>query len=142
MGNYCTIMFYHIVIRLTLNIFLKTLHILQKDTEFGSQNFGYQIWFCTRLFSDILIKIHAFSFKKIHLKLLFWKMVAFCLGLNVLKLKKNRLMKPSNSDHVGWSLENHLMPTYQATNLIHFSLHLLLWSGVCLCNTFLKLQLS
>ena len=30
-------------------MFLKTLHILQKDTKVGSQKFGYQIWFCTRL---------------------------------------------------------------------------------------------
>ena len=50
MGNHCTIMLYHINIRLILNIFLKTLHILQRrHYKFGSQNFGYQIWFCTRL---------------------------------------------------------------------------------------------
>ena len=40
MGNHCIIMFYHIIIRLILNIFLKTLHVLQKS---------HQIWFCTRL---------------------------------------------------------------------------------------------
>ena len=41
---------YHIIIRGSLNIFLKTLYILQKDTKVGSQNFGCQTWFCTRLF--------------------------------------------------------------------------------------------
>ena len=25
----------------------------KKDTKVGSQNFGYQIWFCTRLISDL-----------------------------------------------------------------------------------------
>ena len=48
-GNPSTTILYPIIIRGTLNIFLKTLHILQKDTKVGSQNFGYQIWFCTRL---------------------------------------------------------------------------------------------
>ena len=53
MGDHCTIMFYHInIIVILQNIFLTTLHILQKKpTKFGSQNFGYQIWFCTRLHS-------------------------------------------------------------------------------------------
>ena len=32
-----------------LNIFFKKIYISQKTTKFGSQNFGYQIWFCTRL---------------------------------------------------------------------------------------------
>ena len=33
-----------------MNIFLKTLHIFKKkDTKIGSQNFGNQILFCTRL---------------------------------------------------------------------------------------------
>ena len=35
-------------------------------------------------FSEILIEIHTFSFKKIHLKMLFGKWQPFCLGLNVL----------------------------------------------------------
>ena len=35
-------------------------------------------------FSEILIKIHTFSFKKMHLKLLFAKWQPFCLGLNEL----------------------------------------------------------
>ena len=35
-------------------------------------------------FSEILIGIQTFSFKKIHLKMLFVKQRPFCLGLNVL----------------------------------------------------------
>ena len=54
MGNYWTIIFCHIVIRLILNIFLNHYYIYnKKDTKFGSQNFGYQIWFCTRLLTDM-----------------------------------------------------------------------------------------
>ena len=34
--------------------------------------------------SEILIEIHAFLFKKIHLKMSSWKWRPFCLGLNVL----------------------------------------------------------
>ena len=49
MSNHWTIIFCHII-RLILNIFSKTLFIYtKKDTKFDSQNFGYQIWFCTRL---------------------------------------------------------------------------------------------
>ena len=36
-------------------------------------------------FSEILIEIHTFSFKKIHLKMSSGKWWPFCLGLNVLK---------------------------------------------------------
>ena len=36
-------------------------------------------------FSEMLIEIHTFSFKKIHLKMLSGKMQPFCLSLNVLK---------------------------------------------------------
>ena len=35
-------------------------------------------------FSEILIEIYTFSFKKIHLKMLYGKWWPFCLGLNVL----------------------------------------------------------
>ena len=52
MGNHGAIIFYYIIIRLILNIFFKTLYIWQKNTKIGSKNFGYQIWFCTRLLSD------------------------------------------------------------------------------------------
>ena len=37
-------------------------------------------------FSEMLIEIHTFSFKKIHLKMSSGKWRPFCLGLNVLKL--------------------------------------------------------
>ena len=37
-------------------------------------------------FSEILIRIHTFSFKKMHLKMSSAKWRPFCLGLNVLKL--------------------------------------------------------
>ena len=37
-------------------------------------------------FSEILIKIHEFSFKKMHLKIWSGKCWPFCLGLNVLAL--------------------------------------------------------
>ena len=47
MRNHWSVIFYHIIIKLILNIFVKTLHILQKDTKVG--NFGYQLWICTRL---------------------------------------------------------------------------------------------
>ena len=36
-------------------------------------------------FSEILIEIHTFSFKKMHLKMLSGKWRPFCLGLNLLK---------------------------------------------------------
>ena len=38
-------------------------------------------------FSEILIEIHTFSFKKMHLKMLSGKWRPFCLGLNVLTRK-------------------------------------------------------
>ena len=37
-------------------------------------------------FNEILIEIHTFSFKNIHLKMSSGKWRSFCLGLNVLKL--------------------------------------------------------
>ena len=46
-------------------------------------------------FSEILTKIHTFSFKKMHLKILSGKLLPFCLGLNVLiKNWSNRLAHP------------------------------------------------
>ena len=49
MGNHWVMIFYYIIIWLIVNIFFKELYISQKTTKFGCQNFGYQIWFCTRL---------------------------------------------------------------------------------------------
>ena len=45
MENPSTIILYHIIITPTLSIFLKTLHILQKDTKFGSQNLATEFGF-------------------------------------------------------------------------------------------------
>ena len=42
------------------------------------------IWTLGTNFSEILSKIHIFSFKKMHLKTLFVKWCQFCLSLNVL----------------------------------------------------------
>ena len=44
------------------------------------------IWPLGTSFSEILIEIHAFSFKKMHLKMSSGKWRPFCLGLNVLKV--------------------------------------------------------
>ena len=41
------------------------------------------IWPLETNFSEILTEINTFSFKKIHLKNVVWKMAAICLGLNV-----------------------------------------------------------
>ena len=43
------------------------------------------IWPLGTNFSEILIEIHAFSFKKMHLKMSSGKRRPFCLGLNVLR---------------------------------------------------------
>ena len=45
-------------------------------------------------FNDILIEIHIFSLKKIHLKMSSEKWRSFCLGLNVLMLKNVHGLKP------------------------------------------------
>ena len=49
MGNHCIIMFYHILLDPYWTYFWKHYMYYKKATKFGSQNFGYQIWFCTRL---------------------------------------------------------------------------------------------
>ena len=43
-------------------------------------------------FIEMLIEIHTFSFKKIHLKMLSGKWQPFCLGLNVLTMKDNQAL--------------------------------------------------
>ena len=43
------------------------------------------------IFSGILIKIHAFSFKKMHFKMSSGKFWSFCLGLNVLSFFSSRI---------------------------------------------------
>ena len=42
-------------------------------------------------FSEVLIEIYTFSFKKMHLKMSSGKWRPFCLGLNVLQLKWNEI---------------------------------------------------
>ena len=49
------------------------------------------IWPLGANFSEILIEIISFSFKKMHLKMSSGKWRPFCLGLNVLMTKLNRL---------------------------------------------------
>ena len=46
------------------------------------------IWTLETNFSENLIEIHIFSFKKMHLKMSSGKWRPFCLGLNVLKLSE------------------------------------------------------
>ena len=53
-GNPSTTILYHVVITPTLNIFLKITYVTKKDTKVGSQSFGHQVWFCTRLLKDII----------------------------------------------------------------------------------------
>ena len=36
----------------------------KKATKFGSQNFGYQIWFCTRLLNDSPVYLKILNLKK------------------------------------------------------------------------------
>ena len=62
-------------------------------------------------FSEMLIEIHTFSFKKINLKMLSGKWRPFCLGLNVLKkagevshnIKQLNSLKPSDAKKHQWS---------------------------------------
>ena len=67
------------------------------------------IWSLGTNFSEILIKIHSFSFKKMHLKMSSGKWRPFCLGLNVLTPRPPVL--PHVSDKTSyhkklWSLED------------------------------------
>ena len=48
-------------------------------------------------FSEILIEIHTFSFKEMHLKISFAKWRPFCLGLNVLSYNSNTCHMPQNT---------------------------------------------
>ena len=77
-------------------------------------------------FSELLIVIHTFSFKKIHLKLSSAKGQPFCLGLNVLK---NKVMSTGVAEHfmlticrsilqIPWSLIN-LLRVYEVWEKLH-----------------------
>ena len=80
-GKPSTTILYHIIIRGTLNIFLKTLLILQKKTPkyHGSQNFGYQIWFCTRLLCCWLIVVDSILVKDPYFSL----MISFFIKIQI-----------------------------------------------------------
>ena len=52
------------------------------------------IWPLATNFSEILVAIHSFSFKKMHLKMSSGKWRPFCLGLNVLNTIVTNLMTP------------------------------------------------
>ena len=62
-------------------------------------------------FSEILIKIHIFSFKKMYLKMSSGKWQPFCLGLNVFKL----LSVPA------------AIPTYRATQFVTKAINCKCW---------------
>ena len=53
---------------------------------------------------EILIQIHTFSFKKMHLKMSSGKWRPFCLGLNVLKGRNHNLEVMENRRQHGWLL--------------------------------------
>ena len=51
-------------------------------------------------FNEILIEIHTFSFKKMHLKISSGKWWPFCLGLNKLTLQKQALIFSQYNDQI------------------------------------------
>ena len=79
-------------------------------------------------FSEMLIEIHTFSFKKIHLKMSSGKWRPFCLGLNVLKCDFDTSMSlgtsaESRNDTVIFSearnKKNFFFPQYSALSISH-----------------------
>ena len=48
-GNPRTLIFHHIIIRFMWTYFWEHHIYYKKDTKVGSQNFGFQLWFCIRL---------------------------------------------------------------------------------------------
>ena len=76
-----------------MHIFVSNLTIIGSDNGLSPGRRQAIIWTNAEMlligplgtnFSEILIKMHTFSFKKIHLKLSSAKWQPFCLGLNVL----------------------------------------------------------
>ena len=57
-------------------------------------------------FSEIIIAIHWFSFKEMHLKMSSGKWRPFCIGLNLLKLwfATSRVIRHSSETWYGWML--------------------------------------
>ena len=60
-------------------------------------------------FSKMLIEIHTFSFKKIHLKMSFGKWRSFCLGFSVLKVTSSTISKSLSA------CPSHYTETYDIT---------------------------
>ena len=61
-------------------------------------------------FSEILIDIHTFSFKKMHLKMLFAKRRPFCLNLNVLMQWRGNCTRKNSSDSKAYTQKCHKFP--------------------------------
>ena len=90
-------------------------------------------------FSEILIKIHTFSFKKMQLKMSSGKWRPFCLGLNVLKLlcfcipHRNSLSSPNRKSQSyvsseSWNFSWFTLPHNKRTWFILG--YALMWFGV------------
>ena len=70
------------------------------------------IWPLGTNFSEILIEIKTFSFKKMHLKILSDKWRPFCLGLNVLRKNNYYWTQPGHVYLVCWPIPGILNPRY------------------------------
>ena len=96
-------------------------------------------------FSEILIKIHTFSFKKIHLKMLSAKWRPFCLCLNVLSCKLSNFSWMSCNTNSPWSIHKKwgsLQLKKKMNNalltgvwlILHFTTHSVTsWWLICIC---------
>ena len=74
-------------------------------------------------FNEILIKIHAFSFTKIHLKMLSGKWRPFCLSLNVIRMFACALLQ---SDTLGCLIKAHNPNISHSACDLHTALTLIL----------------
>ena len=73
-------------------------------------------------FSEILIEIHTFSFKKMHLKMSLGKWQPSCLGLNVLKTSLDESRHPNSKYNciVSWHLNSmNLSDSYRLSGSDH-----------------------
>ena len=62
------------------------------------------------IFSEILIKIHAFSFRKMHLKMSSGKWLPSCLGINVLIIAVQCTYVICHDDIMTWKCSPHYWP--------------------------------
>ena len=115
MRNHWAIIFYYIIIRLILIIFFKALYISQKPTKFGSQNFSYQIWFCTRLLHSGWVSGEKSG----------WQMLS-CASASVGLAIAASLFSAANLTLAGFPLTNALGESMPSRHLNMFNL--------CLCN--------